>query len=212
MLDVRVLGQLQVAVKGNLVEVAAPMQRALLGSLALARGHVMTRDQLVDALWADPPATARERRPAVRFRTAGRARPRGDRDSGRQLPACGGAGLSRCRPVPRPGRRSAAAPGLGGRGGRVSPVGGRYRAVARRGVGRHARLSFRGAGPGRCGRCPAGRGASASLRRDRLRACCRGGRARRCVGCRAPVRRDGHRAATEGLGWGRPNRGCARGL
>ncbi len=58
MLDVRVLGQLQVTVNGNLIEVAAPMQRALLAALAMARGHVMTRDQLIDALWADPPTTA----------------------------------------------------------------------------------------------------------------------------------------------------------
>ncbi|EWT02332.1 LuxR family transcriptional regulator [Intrasporangium oryzae NRRL B-24470] len=58
MLEVRVLGQLQVAVNGNLISVTAPMQRALLASLALARGHVLTRGQLVDALWANPPATA----------------------------------------------------------------------------------------------------------------------------------------------------------
>ncbi|GAA1951452.1 hypothetical protein GCM10009798_08410 [Nocardioides panacihumi] len=58
MLDVRVLGQLEVTADGNAVEVAAPMQRALLASLAMARGHVLTRNQLIDALWADPPTTA----------------------------------------------------------------------------------------------------------------------------------------------------------
>jgi len=34
------------------------MQRAILAFLALSRGHAATMDQIVDALWADPPARA----------------------------------------------------------------------------------------------------------------------------------------------------------
>ena len=58
-LAVRLLGPLEIEVDNELVRVTAPMQRALLISLALAPGHTLSRDQLVDALWeVEPPARA----------------------------------------------------------------------------------------------------------------------------------------------------------
>ena len=56
MLEVRLLGPLEVDVNGTPTSVAAPMQRALLAALALARAYTLTRDQIVEALWNDPPA------------------------------------------------------------------------------------------------------------------------------------------------------------
>ena len=53
----RLLGPLEVDVAGADVAIAAPMQRAVLAALALARGTA-TKEHLIDALWDDPPANA----------------------------------------------------------------------------------------------------------------------------------------------------------
>lgn len=58
MLTVGLLGPLRVTTGGEPVAVTAPMQRALLAYLALARGRAATREQLVDALWTVPPGRA----------------------------------------------------------------------------------------------------------------------------------------------------------
>jgi predicted ATPase/DNA-binding SARP family transcriptional activator len=57
--EFRILGPVEVLVEGRAVRLGAPKQRALLAKLLLARGAVVSRDQLVDAVWADePPAAA----------------------------------------------------------------------------------------------------------------------------------------------------------
>ena len=58
MLEVRLLGPLEVDADGVSIVVTAPMQQAMLAALALAHGHALTRDQIVDALWEQPPAQA----------------------------------------------------------------------------------------------------------------------------------------------------------
>ncbi|NUR90812.1 MAG: helix-turn-helix domain-containing protein [Nonomuraea sp.] len=56
-LEVRVLGPLEVVRDGRVVEVGAPMQRCLLGLLALKAGRVARMDEIAEALWAHrPPA------------------------------------------------------------------------------------------------------------------------------------------------------------
>ena len=57
MLIIRMLGPLEVVVAGATVAITAPMQRAVLAVLALARSSA-TKDHLIDALWDDPPAHA----------------------------------------------------------------------------------------------------------------------------------------------------------
>jgi DNA-binding SARP family transcriptional activator len=49
----RVLGSIEVERDGALVSVGGPQQRRLLGVLVIARGHAVTADRLVDALWLD---------------------------------------------------------------------------------------------------------------------------------------------------------------
>ncbi len=50
---------MEALVEGRLLPLGAPKQRAMLASLLLARGHVVSRERLVDALWGDdPPASA----------------------------------------------------------------------------------------------------------------------------------------------------------
>ena len=59
MLEVRLLGPLEVAVDGTPAHVTAPLHQVLLVALALADSHLLTRDQIVDTLWdGDPPPTA----------------------------------------------------------------------------------------------------------------------------------------------------------
>jgi predicted ATPase/DNA-binding SARP family transcriptional activator len=53
--EYRVLGPLEALVDGRAVRLGAPKQRALLAKLLLARGSVVSRDQLVDAIWGDEP-------------------------------------------------------------------------------------------------------------------------------------------------------------
>ena len=52
---VDVLGPLRLVVDGAPVEVRGPKRRALLALLALADGHAVTADHLVDALWPQAP-------------------------------------------------------------------------------------------------------------------------------------------------------------
>lgn len=53
--EFRVLGPLEVLIDGRAVDLGAPKQRAVLAKLLLARGTVVSRDQLVAAVWADQP-------------------------------------------------------------------------------------------------------------------------------------------------------------
>ena len=57
--EFRILGPVEVLVEGRPVGLGAPKQRAVLAKLLLARGAVVSRDQLVDAVWGDgPPESA----------------------------------------------------------------------------------------------------------------------------------------------------------
>jgi predicted ATPase/DNA-binding SARP family transcriptional activator len=53
--DFRILGPVEVRVDGRAARLGAPKQRALLARLLLSRGAVVSRDQLVDAVWGDEP-------------------------------------------------------------------------------------------------------------------------------------------------------------
>ena len=59
-LDFRVLGPLEVRRDGELVPIAAPKQRALLGLLLIRANEAIPQSELIDQLWGeDAPATAR---------------------------------------------------------------------------------------------------------------------------------------------------------
>jgi DNA-binding SARP family transcriptional activator len=56
-MEFRILGPLEVSKNGNLIELTAPKQRALLAVLLLSPGRVVSADRLIDELWGDhPPA------------------------------------------------------------------------------------------------------------------------------------------------------------
>jgi predicted ATPase/DNA-binding SARP family transcriptional activator len=58
-MELRVLGHLEVATESGAVELASGKQLALLACLLIARGEVVSRDRLIDALWGErPPAAA----------------------------------------------------------------------------------------------------------------------------------------------------------
>ena len=58
-MDFRILGPLEVLEGERQLAIGSRKQRALLAILLLHAGTVVSRDKLVDALWAgDPPATA----------------------------------------------------------------------------------------------------------------------------------------------------------
>src|SRR6185503_20374772 len=58
-MEFRVLGPIQVAGGSGVVELASGKQLALLACLLIARGEVVSRDRLIDALWGEqPPAAA----------------------------------------------------------------------------------------------------------------------------------------------------------
>src|SRR5438132_485529 len=57
--EFRVLGPVQALSEGRLLPLGGPKQRALLAELLLHGGAVLPRDHLVDALWDDPPSSAR---------------------------------------------------------------------------------------------------------------------------------------------------------
>ena len=56
--EVRLLGPLEVDVDGRLLDVRRQKQRALLALLALRAGEVVPTDRLVDELWGDEPPKA----------------------------------------------------------------------------------------------------------------------------------------------------------
>jgi DNA-binding SARP family transcriptional activator len=57
--EFRVLGPVQVATAAGTVEPASGKQVALLACLLVARGDIVSRDRLIDALWGEqPPAAA----------------------------------------------------------------------------------------------------------------------------------------------------------
>jgi predicted ATPase/DNA-binding SARP family transcriptional activator len=59
--EFRILGPLEALVGAGAVPLGPPKQRALLATLLLARGAVVSRDRLVDGLWgSDPPVSAVE--------------------------------------------------------------------------------------------------------------------------------------------------------
>lgn len=54
------LGLVMVRFRGDIVPIARGKQRALLAALLLKAGHLVSTEQLIDALWGDtPPASAR---------------------------------------------------------------------------------------------------------------------------------------------------------
>ena len=53
-----ILGPVHVTNAGGPVELTAPMQRAIIVYLALARSQTATSEQLIDAMWADAPSRA----------------------------------------------------------------------------------------------------------------------------------------------------------
>lgn len=57
-MDFRVLGPVQAHDEGKAVELGTPKQRGLLVALLLARGAVVSRDDLVEAVWGDAPPGA----------------------------------------------------------------------------------------------------------------------------------------------------------
>jgi predicted ATPase/DNA-binding SARP family transcriptional activator len=57
--EFRVLGPVQAVSDGTLLPLGGPKQRALLAELLLHGGAVLPRDHLVDALWDEPPSSAR---------------------------------------------------------------------------------------------------------------------------------------------------------
>jgi predicted ATPase/DNA-binding winged helix-turn-helix (wHTH) protein len=57
--EFRVLGPVQALSEGRLLPLGGPKQRALLAELLLHGGAVLPRDHLVDALWDEPPSSAR---------------------------------------------------------------------------------------------------------------------------------------------------------
>jgi DNA-binding SARP family transcriptional activator len=54
----RVLGPVQVATGSRAVDLAAGKQMLLLAYLLVARGDIVSRDRLIDALWGERPPTA----------------------------------------------------------------------------------------------------------------------------------------------------------
>jgi DNA-binding SARP family transcriptional activator len=52
-LDIRILGPLEVVVDGRAVALGGPRRAALLACLATRAGHVVSNDELVDAVWGD---------------------------------------------------------------------------------------------------------------------------------------------------------------
>jgi len=59
LIEFRLLGQVEAWRAGNRIELGGPKQRAVLASLALRAGRVVSQDQLIDDLWPeDPPARA----------------------------------------------------------------------------------------------------------------------------------------------------------
>jgi DNA-binding SARP family transcriptional activator len=58
LVEVRLLGPLEVGVEGRHLEVRRQKQRALLALLALRAGEVVSTDRLVDELWGDEPPKA----------------------------------------------------------------------------------------------------------------------------------------------------------
>ena len=58
-MEFRLLGPVQVVSEGRELRLGGPKQRALLAELLLHGGAVLPRDHLVDALWEEPPSSAR---------------------------------------------------------------------------------------------------------------------------------------------------------
>src|SRR5262245_4743749 len=59
--EIGILGPLEVRTEGAPVSVGGPKQRALLATLALHAGEVVSRDRLIEALWGErPPPSVNE--------------------------------------------------------------------------------------------------------------------------------------------------------
>ena len=54
-LEFRILGPLEVAADGTLLQLGGPKQRALLAVLAINAGRVVSVDRLTEDLWGDSP-------------------------------------------------------------------------------------------------------------------------------------------------------------
>src|SRR5690348_12724088 len=90
--DVRVLGPVEVRQDGRVVAVGRRRERLLLGLLLLEPGRVISTDRLQDLLWdGDPPATARGQLRANVSRLRARLDPDGSGRNGlRVLSRAGG--------------------------------------------------------------------------------------------------------------------------
>src|SRR5690348_845450 len=60
-MELRILGPIEAADGGLPLALGAPKQRAVLAALALRRNRVVTREQLVDAVWGEHPPEAATR-------------------------------------------------------------------------------------------------------------------------------------------------------
>ena len=175
-----ILGPLVLRVAGSEVSVPGSRRRALLATLAQARGRVVGVDRLVDTLWPDDPpddaaqALLQPRVPAPR--SAG-CRGRAPVPSGRRLRARAGPGRARRDGGARcggPARRASARPGARAGAKRARPVAW----SGPPGVPRHPGPLRRGGGTRRAATATAGR-AGAGQDRGRRRLGGGGGQRRR---------------------------------
>ena len=183
-----VLGPLEVRAGRERISLGGPRQRAVLADLVLHAGSVVSRDTLIDDLWAGRAAAdGRGGRAERRPRAAARAREGGDRDARRRVFAPRGAGRGRRPPLRAARPRCAAASARGALGRAPRRVG----AVARIAVRRPLVRELPPGGDRAARRAPAHRARGPDRGRDRAR------RARRRDSRRRPPRRaaPGSRAA-----------------
>ena len=60
-MEFRILGPLEVEKEGRLIALGGSRQRVLLSALLLHANRVVSRDDLVDAIWGDEPPRLRRR-------------------------------------------------------------------------------------------------------------------------------------------------------
>jgi len=72
--EFRILGPLEVVADGVALHLGTPRQRTLLGMLLIWAGDVVSQDRLLDDLWDEPPATARQHPAGLRLPATGYVR------------------------------------------------------------------------------------------------------------------------------------------
>ena len=117
MLQIRVLGPLEIAWGGRVIDLGGVKARALIARLLIDRSLIVSVDRLVDSLWGDHDGDGAEialrstiSRLRKRLREAGCSR-RPDRDPRPGVRARGRGGRDRCLEVRADGRRRPSAPG-----------------------------------------------------------------------------------------------------